>query len=73
MKILDPICAILLVIAGLNWGLWGLFQFDLIGYLCGGHTAALAKIVYLAFGAAACYRIFTMKTIQERRPLTSRA
>jgi uncharacterized membrane protein YuzA (DUF378 family) len=30
MKTLDVIAAILLVVGGLNWGLWGAFEFDLV-------------------------------------------
>ena len=53
MKTLDVIIAVLLVVGGLNWGLWGMFQFDLVAALFGGNTAALSRIVYSLVGIAA--------------------
>jgi len=47
------VCLSLLVIGGINWGLYGLFQFDLIGWLFGGSAALLSRIVFTAIGAAA--------------------
>lgn len=46
-------CLILLVIGGVNWGLGGLFQFDLIGWMLGGSAALGARIVFVAIGIAA--------------------
>ena len=43
MKLLDVIVAILLVIGGLNWGLVGLFQFDLVATIFGGQSALLSR------------------------------
>ena len=38
---LDIIALILTVIGGINWGLIGIFQFDLVAWLFGGQGAAL--------------------------------
>jgi uncharacterized membrane protein YuzA (DUF378 family) len=56
MKIADLIATVLLVVGGLNWGLWGAAEFDLVATLFGGNTAVLAKIVYVLVGLAAIYR-----------------
>lgn len=48
------IARILLVIGGLNWGLVGLFDFDLVATLL-GHMSMLSKIVYVLVGLAAVY------------------
>lgn len=56
MKALDLIATILLIVGGLNWGLWGAFEFDLVATIFGGNTAVLAKIVYSVVGLAAIYR-----------------
>ena len=66
MKSLDVIVASLLVIGGLNWGLVGLFQFDLVATLFGGSDAALARIVYSLVGFSAIYQGLTWKAIQRR-------
>ena len=65
MKALDIIVAILLVIGGLNWGLVGLFDFNLVSYLF-GEGAVIARIVYIVVGIAAIYQIFGWKAIQNR-------
>lgn len=66
MKTLDIIAALLLVVGGLNWGLVGLFKFDLVAGIFGGQSAALARIVYLAVGLAAVYQGTGWKSIQRR-------
>ena len=55
--IIDRIALILAVIGGLNWGLVGLFRFDLVAYLFGGQTATVSRIVYTLVGIAAVWCI----------------
>lgn len=43
---LDKIALVLVIIGALNWGLVGLFQFDLVAFLFGGTGAILSRIVY---------------------------
>ena len=52
MNILNKIFLALLIIGGLNWGLIGLFQFDLVATLFGGQDAVLSRIVYVLVGIA---------------------
>ena len=66
MKALDMIAAVLLVVGGANWGLWGLLEFDLVAALFGGNTAVLSKIVYSLVGLAALYQAISVKAIQRR-------
>ena len=66
MKTFDIIAAVLLVVGGLNWGLWGAFEFDLVATLFGGNTSVLSKIVYSLVGLAAVYQIVSVKAIQTR-------
>ena len=66
MKALDVVAAVLLIVGGLNWGLWGIFQFDLVAALFGGNTAALSRIVYSLVGIAAAYQAFGWKSVQRR-------
>jgi uncharacterized protein len=65
MKILDIIIAILLVIGGLNWGLVGAFNFNLVQFLL-GMVPALARLVYILVGLSAVYQIVQWKAIQKR-------
>ncbi len=55
--ILDKIALALLIVGGLNWGLVGLFGFDLVAFLLGGSAALLARAVYTLVGLSAVWCI----------------
>ena len=55
--IMDRIALVLAIIGGLNWGLVGLFKFDLVAYLFGGQTATLSRVIYALVGLAAIWCI----------------
>ena len=60
MKALNIIALILLVVGGINWGLMGLFNFDLVAALFGGEVgprSGLSRIIYVLVGLAALYAI----------------
>lgn len=65
MKAMDTLAAILLIVGGLNWGLVGIFNFDLVAAIF-GNGAALARIVYALVGVAALYQGLSWKAIQRR-------
>ena len=52
---IDKIALILSIIGGLNWGLVGIFQFDLVAFIGGGQTGILARIIYILVGLAAIW------------------
>lgn len=49
---MDTIALILSIIGCLNWGLIGLFQFDLVAFLFGSQAALLSRIIYALVGLA---------------------
>lgn len=57
MKIISLIAMILVLIGGLNWGLVGLFDLNLVAALFG--TTILAQIVYILVGVSALWLIVT--------------
>jgi len=59
MNTLDWIAFILVVIGGLNWGLVGFFNFDLVATLF-GDMSTVSRIVYDLVGLSALYAIFTI-------------
>ena len=65
MKTLDVISTILLIVGGLNWGLHGLFGFDLVARLFGDMTL-LSRVVYSLVGLSAVYQALQWKAIQKR-------
>lgn len=66
MRTLDIITGVLLVIGGLNWGLVGFFEFDLVAAIFGGQGAVLSRIIYALVGLSALYDLFAIKSIQKR-------
>ena len=54
---LDTIALLLSIIGSLNWGLVGIFQFDLVAWLFGGQDALLSRIVYTLVGLAGLWCI----------------
>ena len=69
MKSLNVLIAILLVVGGLNWGLVGLFGFDLVATLF-GTMSVLSRIVYTLVGVTAVYYLIAWKSIQGRGTAT---
>ncbi len=65
MKSVDTIVALLLVVGGLNWGLVGFMNFDLVATLFGDSTM-LSRLVYVVVGACAIYQMLQWKAIQRR-------
>lgn len=57
MRILDKIALALVVIGGINWGLIGIFRFDLVAWIFGGQAAVLSRIIYTLVGIAALWCI----------------
>ena len=57
MRIVNNIALILSIIGGINWGLIGLFKFDLVAWICGGQDSILSRIIYTVVGLAAIWCI----------------
>ncbi len=56
-NMIDKIALILSIIGGLNWGLVGIFQFDLVAFIGGGQTGIISRIIYILVGLAAIWCI----------------
>ena len=67
----DLIALILVIVGGLNWGLVGLFNFDLVATIF-GTGSMLSKIVYIVVGLASLYMIyFAVKDTTKMRSQTA--
>ncbi len=67
---LDRLSLILVILGAVNWLLMGLFQFDAIGWLFGGQTAVLSRIVYSIIGVAGLWCVtllFRDREVSVRR------
>ena len=54
---LDTLALILSIIGSINWGLVGIFQFDLVAWIFGGQDAILSRIIYTIIGLAGLWCI----------------
>ena len=78
MKKLDTLALVLTIVGGLNWGLVGLFRFDLVAAIFGGmefgETNLASRIVYAAVGLSAVYLLGWIRALlggSERVPSTA--
>lgn len=53
----DKICLVLSIIGCINWGLVGLFGFDLVAWIFGGSGVLLSRIVYTVIALAGIWCI----------------
>ena len=57
MNALDWVALVLVIVGGLNWGLYGAFEYDLVASIF-GDLSTVSKIVYVLVGLSALYMIF---------------
>ena len=55
--VMDKIALLLVIIGAVNWGLIGIFQFDLVASILGGQAAVVSRIIYTLVGAAGMWCI----------------
>lgn len=61
----DWVAIVLVVVGGLNWGLVGLFNFDLVATLL-GDMSVLSRTVYVIVGLAAVYLAVTATKLERK-------
>lgn len=54
---MDVLALVLMIIGALNWGLIGLFRFDLVASIFGGMTSVVSRIIYTIVGLAGVWGI----------------
>ena len=66
MRAINTVTLLLLIIGGLNWGLVGLFSFDLVATIF-GEMSVLSRIVYVLVGLSALYQIVPLIKAGDQR------
>jgi uncharacterized membrane protein YuzA (DUF378 family) len=61
MKFLNILTLALVIVGGLNWGLVGLFSFDLVSAIL-GEGSVLARIVYTLVGLSAAWQLMPLSS-----------
>lgn len=56
MKVLDSIALFLVIIGAINWGLIGMFQFDLVLSIF-GNMSVITRVIYALIGLSGLYTI----------------
>ena len=64
--IIDRLALILTIIGALNWGSIGLFQFDIVAWICGGQDALVSRIIYTVVALAGIWCISLLFRVRER-------
>jgi uncharacterized membrane protein YuzA (DUF378 family) len=65
MRIVNYVTLALLIVGGVNWGLIGLFNFDLVAALF-GEMSALSRVVYTVVGASALWQLIPLFRGQDK-------
>ena len=63
--ILDRIALILTIVGALNWGSIGLFQFDIVAWICGGQSSLLSRVIYTVVALAGIWCISLLFRTRE--------
>lgn len=65
LNVFDWLALVLVIVGGLNWGLVGIFNFDLVATIF-GDMSALSRVVYALVGLAAVYlAVISMKLAKQ--------
>lgn len=77
-KSLDLITLVLVIVGALNWGLVGLFEFDLVATVVGedfGDVNLLSRIVYILVAVSGIYQLSTLARLagEEEAPASRMA
>lgn len=54
---INKLALLITIIGALNWGSIGLFQFDLVAWICGGAGTLFARIIYTVVALAGIWCI----------------
>lgn len=64
MKKLEHLALLLLILGGINFGLWGVFDFNLVDYVFG--RIWIDRLLYFLMGVSAIYLAVVWKNLKGR-------
>lgn len=65
LNAIDWLAIILVIVGGLNWGLVGIFKFNLVTAIF-GDMSALSRIVFALVGVAAIYTAAILPSLSKK-------
>ena len=63
---LDRLALIIMIIGGINWGLVGLFNIDLVSFIFGGSDEIITRVIFMLVGISALWCISLLFRRRER-------
>lgn len=73
---MDRFALLLTIVGAINWGCVGIFRFDIIGWIFGGTSATLSRLIFTVVGLAGvwCISLFFRDTelveVRDRGSIT---
>ena len=64
MNVLDTLAYALVVVGGINWGLVGFFNYNLVDSIF-GEDSALSRVIYAVVGLSALYLIYAYSKLNS--------
>ena len=65
MKKIEIVALVLLILGGLNWGIFSVFEFNVIDYVFG--KVWIDRVLYFFMGVSAIYAMFTWKMLMPKK------
>ncbi|MDD5721096.1 MAG: DUF378 domain-containing protein [Candidatus Pacebacteria bacterium] len=65
LNVLDWLALVLVIVGGLNWGLVGAMNFDLVATIF-GDMSVLSRIIYVLVGISAVYLVFVCSKFSRK-------
>lgn len=65
LSFLDWVALVLVIVGGINWGLVGLFQWDLVANIF-GDMSGLSRIIYVLVGLSGVWMLFISGKLARR-------
>jgi len=65
LSVLDWLALVLVIVGGLNWGLVGALDFNLVATIF-GDMSGISRVVYVLVGLSAVYLIFTCSKFAKK-------
>lgn len=65
LSTLDWVALVLVIIGGLNWGLVGFFDYDLVASIF-GDMSTVSRVVYDLVGLSGLYLVFVVSKLGKR-------
>jgi uncharacterized membrane protein YuzA (DUF378 family) len=71
MRTVDIVTLLLVIVGAVNWGLVGLFEFDLVAAITGndfGETNTISRIIYILVGLSGLYQLSVLARLIGNEP-----